>query len=251
MLFLHRPCENKHRRRLPWVRPILQMREELGAINILLCELRKDENKFFKCYRMFISSFEELLGCLKLHLQNQNIKMRNCIQPEEMLSAAIRRVCTVIWAVMVQECIGTPTVQQWEEIALKFESRANFTRCLLAVDVNNPQSQAFKSLLDHWQAQTIGLFTLISEATAKTEKSIAIRQALITTSKTFRHAQQRSSAFFLIKSYRYQESVQLSLVQSPTLLVCVHGILTNKWRIFHLPLNIRIGFVVDIVKACE
>lgn len=28
------------------------------------------------------------------------------------------------------------------------------------------------------------------------------------------------------------------------------GILSNKWRIFHRPLNVSIDFAVDIVKAC-
>jgi hypothetical protein len=31
---------------------------------------------------------------------------------------------------------------------------------------------------------------------------------------------------------------------------CSFGILTNKWRIFHRPLNVNIDMVVDIVKAC-
>ena len=28
------------------------------------------------------------------------------------------------------------------------------------------------------------------------------------------------------------------------------GILANKWRIFHRPLNVSVDFAVDIVKAC-
>jgi hypothetical protein len=31
---------------------------------------------------------------------------------------------------------------------------------------------------------------------------------------------------------------------------CAFGILTNKWRIFHRPVNISPDFAVDIVKAC-
>lgn len=31
---------------------------------------------------------------------------------------------------------------------------------------------------------------------------------------------------------------------------CTFGILTNKWRVFHRPLNVSIDFAVDIVKAC-
>ena len=28
------------------------------------------------------------------------------------------------------------------------------------------------------------------------------------------------------------------------------GILTSKWRIFHRPLNVKIDFIEDIIKAC-
>jgi hypothetical protein len=31
---------------------------------------------------------------------------------------------------------------------------------------------------------------------------------------------------------------------------CAFGILTNKWRIFHQPVNVSPDFAVDIVKAC-
>lgn len=31
---------------------------------------------------------------------------------------------------------------------------------------------------------------------------------------------------------------------------CAFGILANKWRVFHRPLNVSIDFAVDIVKAC-
>lgn len=31
---------------------------------------------------------------------------------------------------------------------------------------------------------------------------------------------------------------------------CAFGILSNKWRIFHRPLNVNVDFAVDIVKAC-
>jgi hypothetical protein len=31
---------------------------------------------------------------------------------------------------------------------------------------------------------------------------------------------------------------------------CSFGILTNKWRIFHRPLNVSIELAIDIIKAC-
>lgn len=31
---------------------------------------------------------------------------------------------------------------------------------------------------------------------------------------------------------------------------CAFGILANKWRIFHRPLNVKYDFAIDIIKAC-
>lgn len=31
---------------------------------------------------------------------------------------------------------------------------------------------------------------------------------------------------------------------------CSFGILSNKWRSFHGPLNVKIGSAIDIIKAC-
>lgn len=31
---------------------------------------------------------------------------------------------------------------------------------------------------------------------------------------------------------------------------CTFGILSNKWRIFHRPIDVKVDFAVDIVKCC-
>ena len=83
-------CRRKRRRnRLHWVHPIIQKREEFGAFYTLF-ELRDDANKFFNYFRMSVSSFDEMHRRLKESLQRRNSKMRNCIQPVEMLAVAIR-----------------------------------------------------------------------------------------------------------------------------------------------------------------
>jgi len=81
----------KHRRnRLHWVHPIIQKREEFGVFYILFGELRDDANKFLNYFRMSVSSFDEMHRRLKKSLQRRNSKMRNCIQPIEMLAVAVR-----------------------------------------------------------------------------------------------------------------------------------------------------------------
>jgi len=45
---------------------------------------------FFNYFRMFFSSFDEMHRRLKESLQRRNSKVRNCIQPVEMLAVAVR-----------------------------------------------------------------------------------------------------------------------------------------------------------------
>ena len=87
-LFLYR--RERRRNRLHWVHSVIQEREELGAFYTLFGELRDDANKFFNYFRMSVSSFDKMHRRLKESLQRRNNKMRNCIQPVEMLAVAIR-----------------------------------------------------------------------------------------------------------------------------------------------------------------
>ena len=63
---------------------------ELGAFYTLFGKLRDDANTSFNYFRMSVSSFDEMDRRLKESLQRRNSKMRNCIQPVEMLAVAVR-----------------------------------------------------------------------------------------------------------------------------------------------------------------
>jgi hypothetical protein len=89
-LFLLYRRRKRRRNRLHWVHPIIQKREEFGAFYTLFGELQDDTNKFLNYFRMSVSSFDERLRRLKESLQHRNSKMRNCIQPVEMLAVVIR-----------------------------------------------------------------------------------------------------------------------------------------------------------------
>jgi hypothetical protein len=52
--------------------------------------MNDDENKIFNYFRMSVFSLDELHHRLKENLERRNVKMRNCIQPVEMLAVAIR-----------------------------------------------------------------------------------------------------------------------------------------------------------------
>jgi energy-converting hydrogenase A subunit M len=91
MWFLHRRRKKSKRgNRMYWVHLINQRRVEVDVFYTLFEELQRDENKFLNYFRMSISSCDELHGRLKYSLQRQNTKIRNCIQPVEMLAVTIR-----------------------------------------------------------------------------------------------------------------------------------------------------------------
>jgi len=89
-LYLLYRRRKRRRNRVHWVHPIIQKREEFGAFYTLFGELREDANKFFHYFRMSVSSFDEMHRRLKESLQCRNSKMRNRIQPVEMLAVAVR-----------------------------------------------------------------------------------------------------------------------------------------------------------------
>jgi hypothetical protein len=89
-LFLSYRRRKRRRNGLHWVHPIIQKGEEFGAFYALVGALRDAANKSFNYFRMSVSSFDEMHRRLKESLQRRNSKMRNCIQPTEMLAVAVR-----------------------------------------------------------------------------------------------------------------------------------------------------------------
>jgi len=76
---------------LLWVHPVINKREEFGAFYTRFDELRDDANMFFNYFRMLVSSFDKLHRRMEDSLQRRNTKMRNCMQPVEMLAVAISK----------------------------------------------------------------------------------------------------------------------------------------------------------------
>jgi hypothetical protein len=89
LLWLYRR-RKRRRNGLHWVHPVMQKREEFGAFYTLFSALRDDANNFFNYFRMSVPSVDEMPRRLKESLQRRNSKMRNCIEPVEMLAVAIR-----------------------------------------------------------------------------------------------------------------------------------------------------------------
>lgn len=53
------------------------------------------------------------------------------------------------------------------------------------------------------------------------------------------------------KNLNYKKKIfNYRLTRARRYIECLFGILSTKWRIFHRPLNVKVGFAVTIVKAC-
>ena len=90
LLLYRRRLKRKRKNILIWVHPINQRREEVGAFYTMCPELRNDEEKLLNYFRMSISSFDELHNLLEHHRQRKNTRLKNCIQPVEMLAITLR-----------------------------------------------------------------------------------------------------------------------------------------------------------------
>lgn len=71
---------NKHKRK-DWVHPINQKRHQLGLYQHLVQELRHDEERFRKYFRMTPDHFDDLLTLVRPLITKQDTVMRAAIQP--------------------------------------------------------------------------------------------------------------------------------------------------------------------------
>ena len=92
LILYRRRLRRNLKNRILWVHPINKSRKKLGAFYNLYPELRKDEQKFFNYFGMSISSYDELHKRLEKHIQRRNTRLRNCIEPEQMLVITLRKV---------------------------------------------------------------------------------------------------------------------------------------------------------------
>ncbi|MEQ2297893.1 hypothetical protein AMECASPLE_039458 [Ameca splendens] len=79
----------KRRRRL-WVQQILQGREQFGDYHHLLQELRLDDGRFQRYFRLSRTQFEDLLSCVGRRIRLRDTNYRRCIPAAERLSICLR-----------------------------------------------------------------------------------------------------------------------------------------------------------------
>ncbi|CAL9706590.1 unnamed protein product [Knipowitschia caucasica] len=164
-----RVLEQRRSRRRVWVHDILQRRSEYGEFHHLLQELRLDEVRFQRYFRLTVARFDDLLGRVGARISHQDTNYRRFISPAERLSICLRflatgdsyttigssfrvgvstvskvvpEVVTAIWDSLVEEFMAVPTTDDWRSIAGEFERRWNFPLCCGAVDGKHVRMKA-------------------------------------------------------------------------------------------------------------
>nr|CAI5842950.1 unnamed protein product [Callosobruchus analis] len=144
------------------------------------------------------------------------------------ISSIVEAVCDEVWKIMKNECMPDPTEEKWREIAINFEKYANFPNCIGAVDgkhirIVKPINSG--SLCYNYKS----FFSIVLLA-------VCDANFCFTYIDVGAFGKFSDSNVFLTRARRYIE--------------CSFGILSNKWRIFHRPLNVSFRLAKKIIKAC-
>ncbi|XP_074537109.1 uncharacterized protein LOC141798997 [Halichoeres trimaculatus] len=149
------------KRRRFWVHPILRRRLQHGEFHHLVQELRLDDGRFQRYFRLTRAQFDVLLARVGARVSRMDTNYRRAIPAAERLSICLRFLATgdsfrtiansfrvgtstasiivsdvasAIWDVLVEDYMAVPTAEDWRCIAEGFQERWNFPLCCGAVD---------------------------------------------------------------------------------------------------------------------
>ncbi|CAM4723228.1 unnamed protein product [Leuciscus chuanchicus] len=141
-----------HRRRI-WVHQTLRRRTQFGEFHHLLQELRLDDGRFQRYFRLSRAQFDDLLSRIGARITLQDTNYRRSIPAAERLSICLRflatgdsfrtiassyrvgvstvcqivaQVVTAIWDCLAEDYMAVPTTEDWRSIAEGFQERWNF-----------------------------------------------------------------------------------------------------------------------------
>nr|XP_049693431.1 uncharacterized protein LOC126053978 [Helicoverpa armigera] len=155
--------KKRKKKRIYWIDPFTSEKRLSGHYHTTFKKLviHRRWKKFYNCYRMSYSSFQELLLILKPELTRQNTAMRSCISAEERLLITLRYLATgcyfsdihydfkcgqttagiivretvkIIWDKLKNICMPAPTEESHLKTAEGFMKYANFPNLLGAID---------------------------------------------------------------------------------------------------------------------
>ncbi|XP_049880389.1 uncharacterized protein LOC126376875 [Pectinophora gossypiella] len=202
----------------------------------------------------------------------------------------IRVVCKAIWKFCLNANIPKITQQLFEEIAADFDKKANFPNCIGAVDgkhIRNPPKsgslffnyKGYNSIVllaivdskyrfiyvdigaygkesDSTIFHNTKLYDLLMRGDLPTPKSRPLPGFQEPVPYVFVGDEAFSISNNVMRPYSgkhlsvKQRVFNYRLSRARRYVECTFGILANKWRIFHRPINVSYDFAIDIVKAC-
>lgn len=171
VLYLLWKAQQRRRRRTRryWVNKTLRRRPSFGEYHHLFQELRLDDGRFQRYFRLSSSQFEELLSRVGAQITRRDTNYRPSIPAAERLSICLRYLATgdsyriiadsfrvgvstvsgivpnvvaAIWDSLVGEFMAVPTTNDWRTIAEEFQAQWNFPLCCGAVDGKHVQIKA-------------------------------------------------------------------------------------------------------------
>ncbi|XP_059367678.1 uncharacterized protein zgc:194221 isoform X3 [Carassius carassius] len=144
--------QRRGQRRRTWVHQTLRRRSQFGEFHHLLQELRLDDGRFQRYFRLSRAQYDDLLSHVGASITLQDTNYRRSITAAERLSICLRtiassyrvgvstvcqivpQVVTAIWDCLVEEYMAVPTTGDWRSIAEGFQEQWNFPLCCGAVD---------------------------------------------------------------------------------------------------------------------
>ncbi|KAJ8868503.1 hypothetical protein PR048_030031 [Dryococelus australis] len=220
-------------------------------------KLREDDSKHMNFYSM-----------------SRNTNIWNCISPPEMLATTylaigntftdLLYICEKIWMILCWANMSAPTTSKWMDIAHQFKVMVNFLNCIGAVNgkhitIIKPQDSG--SIFYNYKCY----YSLVVMVVVDTNYDYIYVDVCaygndydsnkLLFGKICRTEEELSCVFvgdevFALHSNFLRPYCGRELDHMKCFVECAFGIMSNKWRIFHRPLNVSTDLAVDIVKAC-
>ncbi|XP_071534104.1 uncharacterized protein [Panulirus ornatus] len=233
---LHRRQERRRKRRQHWIHPVIEDSLSHGMYVTLYPKLRNHEEKFFNYFRMSMTSFDDLLELVGEDIATANTTFRDSISPEEKLIVTI-------------SCSMYHNYKKFFSTVLLAMCDTNYSFTYVDIGAygksSDPavfhNSMLYKKLMEN----TMNL----PDAKPIFSNNTTCLPHVIVGDEAFgimKHIMRPYSG----KHLTYKKKIfNYRLSRARQYIECTFGILANKWRIFHRPLNVEMLFAENIIKA--
>ncbi|XP_029347694.1 protein ALP1-like [Acyrthosiphon pisum] len=174
----------------------------------------------------------------------------------------VREVCIAVWEELAHIEMPSLTEQLWKNTAEMFEQRANFPHCLGArllmqiINFCTSMSDLFGRTPDSTIFKKFTLWNLLTRNELNIPKACPITNTNIVANYVFVGDEAFGLSEHVLRPYggrnltNKKRIFNYRLSRARRYVECAFGILSNKWRIFHRPLNVNTELAVNITNAC-